>query len=245
MASIGLAHEMSRPGWRMASRAAAILLFLVVASPTIPAMAQTPVDLELVLAIDSSASVDNREFALQLRGLAHAFRDPELLEAIRSGPHQAISVTLIEWSSASRQRVNIPWRLVTGTQAAAKLADDLKNAPRLVETGATSISEAIRFSLRQFPDSGFVGFRRVVDISGDGENNQGVSLDRARRDADSAGVTVNALAVKHRIWALDAYFREEVITRSAAFAIQADNYEDYIEAVRRKLIREIRNTPVS
>jgi hypothetical protein len=121
----------------------------------------------------------------------------------------------------------------------------LKNAPRLVETGATSISEAIRFSLRQFPDSGFVGFRRVVDISGDGENNQGVSLDRARRDADSAGVTVNALAVKHRIWALDAYFREEVITRSAAFAIQADNYEDYIEAVRRKLIREIRNTPVS
>lgn len=209
------------------------------------ASARTDVDLELVLAIDSSTSVDSQEFSLQLQGLAQAFRDPELLEAIMSGPRGAIAVTLIEWSGASRQRVNIAWRLIADSRAAQALAGDLEAAPRLVDTGATSISEAIRFGIRQFEDNEFVGFRRVIDISGDGENNQGVSMDQARRDADKAGVTVNALAVKNRVWGLEGYFREKVITGTAAFAMQADNYEAYIDAIRRKLIREIRGAPIS
>ena len=221
------------------------VLAWVFLAPCSPGSARTAVDLELVLAIDSSTSVDKREFSLQLEGLARAFRDPELLEAIRSGPRRAIAVTLIEWSSASRQRVSIPWRRIADPRAAEALAGKLEAAPRLVDAGATSISEAIRFCVRQFEASGFAGSRRVIDISGDGENNQGASLDQARREADQAGVTVNALAVKNRVWSLDAYFREEVITGSAAFAIQADDYEAYIEAIRRKLIREIRNSPIS
>jgi hypothetical protein len=242
MAKTGFSEKLtSHRGWRCALAVLAWAVFV----PCGPASAGGEVDLELVLAIDSSTSVDEQEFSLQLLGLARAFRDPELLEAIRSGPRRAIAVTLVEWSSAWRQQVSIPWRLVGGASAAEQLANDLEAAPRLIDTGATSISEAIRFSILQFHGNGFAGFRRVIDISADGRNNQGAPLDKARRDADVAGVTVNALAVKNRVWALDAYFRDEVITGAAAFALQADDYEDYVEAIRRKLIREIRNTPVS
>jgi hypothetical protein len=229
-----------RPSW-----SAVAVLAWVSLGPCSHASARTEVDLELVLAIDSSTSVDKQEFSLQLQGLALAFRDPELLEAIRSGAHRAIAVTLVEWSGASRQRVNIPWRMITDSATAEGLAGALESAPRLVDTGATSISEAIRFCILQFGTDEFVGFRRVIDLSADGENNQGAPLGQARQAADKAGVTVNALAVKNRVWGLDAYFRDEVITGPAAFAVQADDYETYIEAIRRKLIREIRNTPVS
>lgn len=242
MAKTGFSNKVRRH--RRWSSVLAVLVWVLLV-PCASAAARSQVDLELVLAIDSSTSVDKHEFSLQLLGLAMAFRDPELLEAIQSGPRRAIAVTLIEWSGASRQRVSIPWRLVTGPNAAEALASDLEAAPRLIDTGATSISAAIQFCLRQFQDNGFVGFRRAIDISADGRNNQGVPLDKARGDADKAGVTVNALAVKNRVWALDAYFREEVITGPGAFAVQADDYEAYIEAIRRKLIREIRDGPIS
>ena len=222
-----------------------VFVHVLMVGPAIAARADVPVDLELVLAIDSSASVDQREFTLQLKGLALAFRDPEVQQAIASGPLAAIAVTLVEWSSDDRQRVNIPWRLVRGAKAAKVLADDLQDAPRLIDTGATSISEAIRFSVRQFTDNGFAGHRQVIDISGDGYNNQGFPMAGARDAARDGDVTVNGMAIENQVLGLGRYYRDRVITGLGAFMMRADDYEDYIDAIRRKLAREIRSVPVS
>lgn len=222
----------------------ALANFLIL-MPNAAVVSEEPVDLELVLAIDSSASVDQKEFTLQLKGLALAFRDPEVHRAIASGPLASIAVTLIEWSSDDRQRVNIPWRRVRGAAAAASLADDLQDAPRLIETGATSISEAIRFSVRQFADNGFSSRRRVIDISGDGYNNQGFPMALARGEASVGEVTVNGMAIENQVLGLGRFYRDKVITGPGSFAMRADDYQDYITAIRRKLIREIRSVPVS
>lgn len=210
-----------------------------------PAHAETPVDLELVLAVDSSASVDRTEFTLQLQGLADAFRDPEVLQAIRSGPLRAIAVTLVEWASASRQEINVPWRLVDGPSAAEALAIDIETAPRLIETGSTSISAAIRFGLGLFEGNGFAGERMTIDISGDGHNNAGPLLEESRQLADGLDVTVNGLAIENEAADLGDYFSDSVIVGPGSFAMRANDYGDYIQAIRRKLIREIRSVPVA
>ncbi|MBT6138437.1 MAG: DUF1194 domain-containing protein [Rhodospirillaceae bacterium] len=209
------------------------------------AHADLPVDLELVLAIDSSASVDADEFASQLGGLAKAFRSADLLRAITSGAHGRVAVALVEWSSADRQRLNIPWRLIADRASAEALAKDIETAPRLVETGATSISSAIVFALAQFEANAFEAPRRVIDISGDGENNHGAKLKGARQAADALGVTVNALAIENEVVGLSAYFRQQVIAGPGAFAERARDYVDYVEAIQRKLLREIGPVPIS
>lgn len=203
-----------------------------------------PVDLELVLAVDSSASVDAREFGQQMNGLALAFRDEAVVEAATAGPNGAIAVTVIEWSSVGLQIVSVPWRIIDGSAAAEALADILDGAPRQVETGATSISTALLFAIALFDNNGFEGLRRVVDISGDGFNNQGVPTDVARSAADKAGVTVNGLAIENQVLGLGDYFEHNLITGLGAFVERADDYEDYVDAIRRKLLREIRDVPM-
>jgi hypothetical protein len=204
-----------------------------------------PVDLELVLAVDSSASVDYSEFSLQLEGLALAFRDPELAATISAGIHGVIAVTLMEWSSIGRQEVALPWTRIATTADASAFADAIDRSPRQLQTGATSISSAIEFANGLFAGNGFEGVRRVIDLSGDGYNNQGEPLDITRAAVLATGTTINALAIENQVLGLTEYFEQQLIGGVAAFAMRATDYRDYLGQIRRKLLREIQAPPMS
>lgn len=217
------------------------------------ARATSEVDVELVLAVDVSRSVDAEEMELQMRGYAAAFRDPRLAEGIAGGPLGAIAVTLFVWSDWNIQNTLVPWTLLDGSASCAGFADALDAAPR--ETYLyTSISGAIDYAARQFGQQ-YSGLRKVVDISGDGVNNSGRPLAAARQEALDRGIVLNGLAVIDRtpqpsslfagIPPVDEYYRDEVIGGPGAFLMVAEGYESFAGAVRRKIIREIASLPPS
>jgi Protein of unknown function (DUF1194) len=215
------------------------------------ARANEPVDVELVLAVDVSRSVDAQEQELQFRGYEAAFRDPRLVEGIAGGPVGAIACTLFAWSDWHIQRVLVPWARLDGPRACDRFADALAAAPR--ETFLyTSISGAMDFAARQF-GQGFEGTRRVVDISGDGVNNSGRPVAEARAEALARGIVLNGLAVLDRsptpavlagtVPPLDAYYLESVIGGPGSFLVVAEGFAAFEAAVRRKIIREIALAP--
>lgn len=217
---------------------------LLVSGPALP-VAQQRVDMELVLAVDSSASVDQAEFALQIHGIAHAFRTPEVQQAVADGPYRAIGVTVMEWSSADWQAVNIPWTVIDGPDSARRMAERVESMPRTVETGATSISGALLFAMGLFDAGNLEGIRRVIDLSCDGRNNQGTDVDLARDIVTLRGITINGLTILNEHPTLDYYFRNNIIGGNGAFVEIANNYDAYADAITRKLVREIRNVPVA
>lgn len=220
-------------------------LVLATALTWIPTARAEPVDLELVLAVDSSASVDFNEFNLQLEGLAYAFRDPDLLAAIGNGAVGAIAVTLMEWASAGRQELVVPWTRISSAAEAAAFADRIDRSPRHIQTGATSISSAIRAANALFESNGFEGGRQTIDVSGDGYNNQGEALATARAAVLATGTTINALAIENQVHGLADYFESQLIGGTGAFVIRAADYRDYLGQIRRKLLREIQAPPMS
>jgi hypothetical protein len=203
------------------------------------------VDVNLVLAIDSSSSVDLEEFTLQMEGIAHAFRDPALAEAIGNGVHGAIAVSLVEWSNTSWQRENIGWTVIRDAASARAFAEDVENRPRLIYGGATSISGALRFSIAQLTRSTASADRQVIDLSGDGSHNQGEPVAEARRAALAAGITINGLAIVNEEPDLETYYRTEIIGGPGAFVVAARDYQDFFQAILRKLLREIESVPVA
>ncbi len=225
---------------------AASLLLAGLAMPTWAA-AETPVDLELVLAVDVSLSIDVSEAGLQREGYIRAFRDPEVIRAIRSGILGQIAVAYIEWAGPYQRRVVVGWTLVDGDATAGALANALElSAPGSARR--TSISGAIDYALPLFDGNGFEGTRRVIDVSGDGPNNAGGFVDRARDRAVAAGITVNGLPILdngggiyswYNIPDLDLYYRDCVIGGPGAFMVVAEDFHDFARAVRRKLILEI------
>lgn len=209
------------------------------------AVADVPVDLELVLAIDASDSVDGAEYALQIGGLADAFRDPAVHRAIGGGPLGSIAVAVVEWSGRYQQFVQIPWTRLDGAAASAAFADQIAGLGRAFDSGVTSISGALDFAAAQFGNNGFVAARQVIDISSDGVQNQGRRIDLAREAVLARDVTINALVILNEMPDLEEYFGERVIGGFGAFVMAANDYPDYPEAIRRKLLREIGETPVS
>ena len=211
------------------------------------AAAQTlrQVDLELVLAIDCSYSVDAREFELQKIGLAQAFRNPVVLAAIQAGKHKTIAVSVVEWSKPGVQEVVVPWTLVRDGAGAEALAARIEAVPRLTAEGATSISSMIRFGIAYLAANPISGARRVIDISADGRNNAGRKIAAAGALARAYGVTVNGLAILNEIPTLHFYFEQQVISGPDAFVMEANDYEHYAAAILRKLIREIGYPAVS
>jgi hypothetical protein len=222
-----------------------VLLALAGGSVADSAMAEIPVDLELILAIDSSDSVDGREYALQVGGLADAFRDPAVHDAIVSGPLGTVAVSVIEWSGRYQQVVQIPWTQLDGAAASQRFAGRIAALGRAFDEGVTSISGALDFASQQFAGNGFVSTRRVIDISSDGVQNQGRRIDLAREATLSRDVTINALVILNEMPDLEEYFGERVIGGFGAFVMAANDYPDYPEAIRRKLLREIGQVPVS
>jgi hypothetical protein len=209
-----------------------------------------PVDVELVLAVDVSRSVDAEEQEMQFRGYASAFRDPRSVEAMMRGPIGSTAVTLFTWSDWNIQEHLLPWTRLDGRRACEGFAEALDAAPRRTHL-YTSISGAVDFACRLF-GQGFEGTRRVVDISGDGINNSGCELDQARQDALDQGIVLNGLAVMDRTppppalasqQPLDAYYRDRVIGGPGAFLMVAEVFKSFEHAVRRKIIREVAALP--
>ena len=214
------------------------------------ARAMEPVDVELVLAVDVSRSVDAEEQEMQFNGYAAAFRDRRLIDAMVRGPVGSVAVTFFTWSDWNIQEHLVPWMKLDSLASAERFAQAIDAAPRRTHL-YTSISGAMDFATRLF-GQGFEGTRRVVDISGDGINNSGREVGAAREDALNQGIVLNGLAVLDRtppppglgaMQPLDEYYRERVIGGPGAFLMVADGFESFEQAVRRKIIREVAAVP--
>ena len=201
--------------------------------------AAAPVELELVLAVDTSASVSNQEYDLQMGGIANAFRDAEVLEAIAAYGVIGIAVTLVQWSSGDQQAQSVGWHHVNDRASAERLARAIERTPRAFGVNTTSIGSALNFSVRLFEGNGFESRRRTIDVSGDGRNNAGLVAATERDRAVAAGVTVNALVILNGDMTLERYFRINVIGGPRAFVDTAADFADFARAIRDKLVREI------
>ena len=220
--------------------------------PTPPAAAQDqPVDLELVLAVDVSRSMDDDEQALQRDGYVSALTHPEVINAITSGVQGRIAITYVEWAGANSQAVILPWRLIDGAAAAQAAAADLARGSGTVMRRGTSISGALLFATGLFDNSGFDGMRRAIDISGDGPNNAGWPVSGAREAALAKGITINGLPVILKRGGfgglpepdmLDAYYSDCVIGGPGAFTVPVRATAQFADAIRRKLVLEISGT---
>jgi len=227
---------------RRALRIVAGAVFAVIAA--LPLRAE-PVDLELVLGVDCSGSVDASEFALQIRGYAAALTHPSVIRAIQSGRIGAIAVTYVQWSGPFIQNQAVGWSVIKDAKSAESFASAMLDARRRIFGGGTSLSGIIDHGRSLFGTGGFEGARRTLDISGDGINNSGRSPSIARDEAVAAGITINGLPILTDFAALDEYFRENVIGGPGAFVIPAENFDSFAAAILNKLIREIAVAPVS
>jgi hypothetical protein len=204
------------------------------------------VDVELVLAVDISYSMDMDELALQREGYVKALTSREFLQALRQGIHGRVAVTYFEWAGASEQKVIVPWRLIEGPESADSVAAEIQLAP-LRRAARTSISGALLFGMTLFETSGFRGIRRVIDVSGDGANNHGHIVTIARDEVLSKGITVNGLPVQLKrptystmdIELLDEYYEDCVIGGPGAFVIPVRERDQFVEAIRTKLVLEV------
>jgi hypothetical protein len=208
--------------------------------------AETNVDVELVIAVDVSYSMDPDEQALQREGYITGLTSPEFLNALHQGIHGKIAITYFEWAGASDQKILVPWRLIDGPAAAQAFADEIAHAPYR-RAYRTSISGALRFAQPLFEGSGFRGLRRVIDVSGDGANNQGLPVTLVRDEALERGITINGLPILLKrpsaatmdIENLDIYYEDCVIGGPGSFVIPITERDQFREATRTKLVLEI------
>jgi Protein of unknown function (DUF1194) len=212
---------------------------VVLLAPTLTGAAEPQVDLQLVLAVDASGSVNMYRFELQKKGYAAAFRNPRVLAAIRSGVFQAVAVAMHEWTGPRRQVDVVPWMVVKDEASAEALASAIENTPRKLLAGGTSISGAVDYSRLILAQSPFTATRRTIDVSGDGANNIGRSARTARDEAVRDGITINGLPILSVEPDLDTYYFENVIGGPGAVMVPADSYESFAEAILKKLIIEI------
>ncbi len=209
-----------------------------------PAAAQTPVLLELVLAVDCSSSVSDQEFDLQMRGLAKAFEDPLVLTALEQVGPQGVAVSLLQWSGTEDQVRAIEWRLINDAASAQAFAQAIDATPRFVTGGATAIGNALDNATNWIGSNAFEGERRVIDLSGDGRANQGEAPGFARARALARGITINGLAILNEEPRLAQYFAAGVVGGPSYFLLSADDYDDFARAIRKKLFFEITGPPI-
>ena len=219
--------------------ATALLASTGIAAPRAVRAAEDAVDLQLVLAIDSSSSVSMDEYYLQLEGYARAFANPGLAEAIAALPSGRIAVALFEWSGPGQQVLNFEWRILDGEASARDFAAELALAPRLVIGGETAIGDALAFAAALLEDAPGEPTRMVVDVSGDGSSNRGIPVSVARAELLARGIVINGLAVINQEPGLEAYYAREVIGGPGSFVLPAGDYDDFRDVILRKLLREI------
>src|SRR5436305_13023685 len=208
--------------------------------------ANASVDVELILAVDVSYSMDMDELAIQREGYAQAIVSKEFLQALKTGPNGKISVTYFEWAASSDQKIIIPWRVIDGPETADAVANEIMKTP-IRRASRTSISGAINFAMPLFDDNPYRGLRRVIDISGDGPNNNGGPVTVARDAAIEKGVTINGLPIMVKepsystmdIDNLDYYYEDCVIGGPGAFVVTIKDRDKFKEAIRTKLVLEV------
>ena len=208
--------------------------------------ANPTVDVELVLAVDVSYSMDMDELALQREGYAQAIVSKEFLQALKNGPNGKIAVTYFEWAASNDQKIIIPWRLIDGPETADAVAQEIMKTP-IRRASRTSISGAIHFAMPLFDENPHRGLRRVIDISGDGPNNNGTPVLTARDAALERGVIINGLPIMVKepsystmdIDDLDLYYEECVIGGPGSFVVTIKERDKFKEAIRTKLLLEV------
>src|SRR5229473_1586117 len=209
------------------------------------------VDLLLVLAADVSGSMDESKFDLQRSGYAAAFSNPRVIEAIRGGLSGRIAVAFIEWSGILQQRIVIDWTVISNDETARQFGDHILEAPRAFARNSTSISAGIDFAMTQLDRAPYEARRRVIDASGDGDNNSGRDVTAARDEAIAKGITINGLVIltetptrwnsRHTnpLGGLANYYRNNVIGGPGAFVMVAENFNSFGDVLVKKLIAEI------
>lgn len=207
------------------------------------AAAEQPVDLELVLATDVSGSVDAGEQELERTGLARAFRDRAVIEAIEALP-QGLAVAVVAFAGAGQTRTVVSWQRLNGPGQIAAFADRIATAFPVVFEYAhkTAIGDAIEWSRRELATNGYRG-RAKIDVSGDGQSSDGEYPGPARDRAIAAGIVVSGLAILNEEPYLDEYYRRTVVGGPGAFVMTATDYSSFAEALRRKLLQELSPAP--
>ena len=212
---------------------------------------QMPVDLELVLAVDVSGSIDREEATLQRQGYLAALIHPKVVQAVRSGPLGRVAIAYMEWAGDRYQRTVVDWGLVEDDGSAQAFAGALAAAPIMTERW-TSISAGIDYAVNLLDQNSFAGVRKVIDISGDGYNNSGRPVTAARDEAVAKGITINGLPILNDKpgpggWPaavdLDKYYEANVIGGPGAFIVPAQSFETFAQAILNKLILEIAHLP--
>jgi hypothetical protein len=225
---------------------------LGVAAPSAPRVladnspSAMPVDVELVLGVDVSYSMDPEEQALQREGYIAGITSREFMQALRQGMNGKVAVTYFEWAGPFDQKIVVPWRLIDGPEGADAFANEIARAPYR-RASRTSIAGALNFAKPLFEGSGYRGLRRVIDISGDGSNNSGPLVTLVRDDVVAAGITINGLPIMLKrpnsftmdLERLDIYFEDCVIGGPGAFVIPIRERDQFKEAIRTKLVLEV------
>ncbi len=227
----------------MIGRAACLVAALLGAAA---AGAETPVDVELVVAVDVSSSMDPDEQRLQRDGYVAALRDPDIAALIGAGPHGKIVLAYVEWADPGHHALRVPWRLIEDEASARAFADELDRTP-ISRFDATSISAALAFAASLFEANGYRGQRRVIDVSGDGPNNTGAPVEPARDALVAQGIVINGLPLMLKPWGpawagvpgMDAYYRACVIGGPGSFVVPVREPGEMAAAIRQKLALDI------
>jgi hypothetical protein len=204
------------------------------------------VDIELILAVDVSYSMDMDELAVQREGYAQAIVSKEFLQALKAGQNGKIAVTYFEWAASNDQKIIIPWRLIDGPETADAVSEEILKTP-IRRASRTSISGAINFAMPLFEQNPYHGLRRVIDISGDGPNNNGLPVSGARDAALEKGITINGLPIMVKepsystmdIENLDFYYEDCVIGGPGSFVVSIKDRDKFKEAIRTKMLLEV------
>lgn len=197
-------------------------------------------DLALVLAVDCSSSVDAGDFKLQMGGIASALRQPNIVEAIHAGPSGRIALALVQWSTHDSQTISVPWITLAGETDIEAAALIIAHLERKWRPGGTGLAAAVTFCTRLLLNLPRRATRYVIDVSGDGEDNEGGNAGLARDAAVALGISINGLPILSGSKYLESYYRDNVIGGPGAFLITVENLQDFANAMNQKLLREIR-----
>jgi hypothetical protein len=235
-------------------RVLGLVLAVALSSPTWAASEESAgtVDLELVIAVDVSSSMSQKEQRVQREGYVCALRSPDVLRVIKSGRRGRIAIAYFEWARPEYHRVLVPWTIIDDPADAASIADAIDGQPAISQRG-TSISVGLQFAGRLLQTSGLMSDRQVVDVSGDGPNNAGPRVEPARDALIARGVTINGLAISlpggpsdiqtFALPYLESYYRHCVIGGPGAFVLSVGDLGDFEKAIRRKFMAEIAGPP--
>ena len=197
------------------------------------------VNLALVLAVNCSTSIDAGDFRLQMDGLAAALRHPLLAQAIARGEHHQIAIALMLWSDRWNQQIVLPWTLLNGDASLQTAAARIVSLQRKSQPGGTGLAAGIDYAALMLQVLPFAADRRSIDVSGDGQDNEGGSAAASRDQAVARGITINGLPIVSGSSYLEDYYRTQVIGGPGAFIEPAVDIMGFKDTILRKLLREI------